>query len=257
MKNLKKDILGKIKKEKIQPIPRVIFFLKNFGFWGLFGASILVGAAALSLIFFSFFSVDRELFGRPHFPIFGMAITTAFLFWLVLFLLLFLAAIFGIRHTREGYKISTTHLLSGNLMASFVLATGFLFFGGSEEIEEFFAMRAPMFSHFEGQKEIWEHPEQGFLGGEVREMGNGEKMILRDFSGKEWEVLTEEIPDDFWENAPPFLRIGERVKVVGDKKSESSFEAEMILPWKRMPFWREEMPPKNFERNFPPIRSRE
>lgn len=252
MNNLKNNILGKIKKEKIQPIPRVVFFLKNFGFWAVFGASILVGAVALSLIFFSFSSIDRELFGRPHFPLFEMILTTAFLFWLILFLLLFLGALFGIRHTREGYKISTTHLLLGNFIASFVFATGFLFFGGSEEIEEFFIVRAPFFSHFEGQKETWKHPENGFLGGEIRSMER-EVIILRDFSGKEWRVFTEEIPDDFWENIPPFVQIGERIKVIGDKKSEDSFEAEIILPWKRTPFWQGEKPKKNFERNLPPL----
>ncbi len=257
MKNLKNDILGKIKKEKIEPLPRILFFLKNFGFWTLFVSSILVGAIVLSLVFFALFSIDRELFERPFLPFLGMIITTTLLFWLVLFLLLFLAALFGIRHTRRGYKISTKFLLFGNFAASFLLASGFFLLGGSEKMEDFFATRIPIFSHFERQKQMWRHPENGFLGGEIQEIQAESIFLWEDFSKKSWEITTENLPSDFWENPPPFLQKGERIKVIGENISPNSFEAEMILPWKKPPFWRGEMPPQNFERNNSPLRNRE
>ena len=146
MKNLKKDILKKITVGNITPIPRGIFLLRNIAFWGLYAASIVVGALALSLVFFAIFSLERELFLLPGFPPVGMLLTTAFFSWSTLFLLLFLAAIFGIRHTKSGYRVSTALLLLGNFIASLVLAAGLLFFGGAEKIEDFFAERAPLFS---------------------------------------------------------------------------------------------------------------
>lgn len=249
MKNLKKEILRKIKKEEIHPLPSVIFLLKNIAFWTLFAASIGVGAVALSLVFFAVLSFEGELFFRPHFPPLQMLVTTAFLLWIVLFFLLFLAAIFGIRHTRSGYKLSTTKLLLGNFAASIALAMGFLVFGGAEKIEEFFAVRAPVFSHFEGQKRMWEDPAHGFLGGEVDEISKDKIILLHDFSGKRWVVKTGDLSDDFWEEAD-FLFPKAQIRVIGKKRRKSEFDAEMIFPWRCPFFWEETPPPPNFEKNF-------
>ena len=52
--NLEKRILEKIKKEKIKPIPRWFFILKNSFFLSMLGFSVLIGSLAFSVLFYIF-----------------------------------------------------------------------------------------------------------------------------------------------------------------------------------------------------------
>lgn len=251
MTKLSKKITSAIKKKKVSQTPKIIFILKNIGFWALFALAALVGAAAFSIILLALFETDFEatkhLLQSPA----GFLLTTPPLTWITLFTILFSIALFGIRHTKKGYKFSVKHLVLGNIGISLILGGIFYGFGGAHAFERGFAHTIPMYKMLEERREkLWSNPEKGLLSGKIIKVTNETIVILEDDKSKQWKVM---IPQEITHMPPHIAEVlgrevqipegapkppkkeerSIRVKLVGKQTGDDTFTAELLLPWNR------------------------
>ncbi|MCK5085038.1 MAG: hypothetical protein KAQ64_05285 [Candidatus Pacebacteria bacterium] len=228
MKNSQK-LLEKIQSEKIPQRSRGLFVLKNIFFWLLFAFSIIIGGLSFSIILFAFNQTDFDLLS--HIPNSKIELLLGLLpfFWIISCLIFLLISIFGIRHTKTGYRYSPLLVFSSSIVLSIVLGTVLFFSGGAEKMERIFSENVPVYKSLEERKiSRWSLPENGFLSGKI--VGKEENLIIEDWNGKKWEI-------DF-KNAIIKGRLSlekdEEIKIIGKMSESDIFIATQIGPWERM-----------------------
>ena len=221
-------LLEKIQSEKITQKPRKQFVLRNIFFWTLFAFSIAIGGLSFSVIIFAFNQTDFDLLS--HIPNSKIELFLGLLpfFWIVSCLIFLLISIFGIRHTKTGYRYSPLLVFSSSIILSIVLGTILFFSGGAERMERIFSETVPVYKSLEEKKvSRWSRPENGFLSGRIIE--KDEAIIIEDLDEKKWEV-------DF-KNAIIKGRISleknEKIKMIGEISGDNIFIATQIGPWER------------------------
>lgn len=227
MKNSQK-LLEKIQSEKIPQRSRKQFILKNIFFWLLFAFSIIIGGLSFSVILFAFNQTDFDLLS--HIPNSKIELFLGLLpfFWIISCLVFLLISIFGIRHTKTGYRYSPLLVFGSSIILSIVLGTTLFLSGGAEKMERVFSENVSVYKSIEERKiSRWSRPEDGFLSGIIIEKGR--TIIIKDWNDKKWEV-------DF-KNAIIKGRISleknEKIKIIGEVSEDNIFIATQIGPWER------------------------
>jgi len=225
MSKLAKNILAKIKKEKIFPRAKWLFMLKNLSLHLAFVLAILLGAVGFAVILTAISSSDFDFFQRKIPVLFKLLPA----FW-ILFLVTFLAfAIFNFRKTKGGHRVNFFVLLLGNFAASiFVGSLIFASFGPGRigNLENHFAKRMHMKGLHEREISRWQNPENGFLAGKILRVENERIFVLQDFSKQVWQVDFARAKKMHFVKVTP----NEKVKMRGEKNSENSFTAAMLAP---------------------------
>ena len=228
MKNSQK-LLEKIQSEKIPQRSRGLFVLKNIFFWLLFAFSIIIGGLSFSIILFAFNQTDFDLLS--HIPNSKIELLLGLLpfFWIISCLIFLLISIFGIRHTKTGYRYSPLLVFSSSIVLSIVLGTVLFFSGGAEKMERIFSENVPVYKSLEERKiSRWSLPENGFLSGKI--VGKEENLIIEDWNGKKWEIdLKNAII-----KGRLSLEKDEEIKIIGKISGSNIFIATQIGPWERM-----------------------
>ena len=228
MKNSQK-LLEKIQSEKVSQRSRELFILRNIFFWTLFVFSIIVGGLSFSVILFAFNQTDFDLLS--HVPNSKIELFLGLLpfFWIISCLVFLLISIFGIRHTKTGYRYSPLLVFSSSIILSIMLGTTFFLSGGAEKMERVFSENVSVYKSLEERKiSRWSRPEDGFLSGTIIE--KDETIIVKDWNGRKWEVG--------FENAIIKGRISleknEKIKIIGEISKDNIFIATQIGPWERL-----------------------
>ena len=81
--DLSKNVLKKIKEDKIEPKPKWIFSLRDLAFWAIFAISLVLGSISTSLIIFILRSNDWDLYKRLGHGLFKFVLITLPYFWLI------------------------------------------------------------------------------------------------------------------------------------------------------------------------------
>jgi len=222
-------VLEKIKKEDIKPEAKWKFLLKDYFVWGLFVFSIIVGALAVAVIIFgikiSDWDMHRQLAGGPI----KFLIMTLSYFWLLIFTAFILVAYYNLKHTKKGYKYNIFTIISISLLATLLLG-GFAYsVGFGEKLENSLVRKAPFYKGMEHKRELmWDRADKGAMAGRVLEVREGE-LDLEDLKKMKWKVLTTEA-----EIMPiVILEDGSMIKILGERISSSTFEAERIMLWQK------------------------
>jgi len=254
-KKLSESILKKIQKENILPTGRWYFILKNIAFWGIFNLSVLLGAIGISIIIFAIFETDFDLFSYLKGTELQFWLSMLPIFWILFFITFTGIAIWGMQHTRKGYRLSIIRMLGLNLLLSILLGILFYNIGGAEKFESIFEKNIPLYKGIHTQRSLrWTHPEEGKLAGKIISLQKNKILMLSSFDKSEWAV-------DYSESMilTPFdLTEGLRIRVMGLQTGKKNFKAEMIDLWRppremrRMPFF----PREEGEIRFPPHEKR-
>ena len=228
MKNSQK-LLEKIQSEKIPQRSRWQFTVKNIFFWSLFTFSIIIGGLSFSVILFAFSQTDFDLLS--HIPNSKIELFLGLLpfLWIFFCLSFLFISIFGIRHTRKGYRYSPLLVFGSSVVLSIILGAILFSVGGAEKMERIFSENVPVYKSLEERKiSRWSRPEDGFLSGKI--VGKEENLIIEDWNGKKWEI-------DF-KNAIIKGRLSlekdEEIKIIGKMSESDIFIATQIGPWERM-----------------------
>ena len=139
-KEIKKSqkLLDKITTEQIKSSPRWHFVLQNYIFWSVFLMFAILGSVAFSIILYAATESDFDLFSFS-----GSKVEFLFsalpILWILFLGIFSIISIFGIRHTKTGYRYPLLKILSFNILISIFLGVLFFYTGGAKKIELIFA----------------------------------------------------------------------------------------------------------------------
>lgn len=224
-------VLKKLESEKVTPIGRWHFVLRNNSFWALWGLSVLIGACATAASIFVFSHAPWQYEALTHDSFVQFFFDVMPLFWLVSFALMVLFGYYNVRHTTRGYRFSFYLVVIASIVASFLGGTVLYVLGVGKTIDDFrrplpFSM--PLVMKEEGR---WNNIEKGLLGGDVLPFTQGDTMVMvRLFSGAAQSVSLKELD----EMSRSVIQPGARVRIIGKRQGPATtdiFIACVVLPW--------------------------
>lgn len=221
------EIIKRIEEDNVEPIARWHFVLKNSGFWGLWGISVLIGSCALAASIFvvqnsgwQYQSITHDSFARFFFD-------SIPLFWIVSLAVMILFGYYNVRKTTRGYRFPFILIVLASILASCIGGVLLYAFGIAATIDNIrkplpFGM--PIVSMEEAR---WNNPDRGLLAGIVESVDReAETMTLVLFGGNHQEVSLTELEE---ENIA-LLAPGSRIRVIGTFTDET-FVACALLSW--------------------------
>jgi hypothetical protein len=251
MSDIAKKALEQIKEEKISPEPKWKFLLKNWVYWGAFGLTILLGSLSFSVIFFVIRESDWDIFPRLNQSFLGFTLFILPRFWLVAVFLFLLLAILNFRHTKHGYRLSPSFIVTLSIIAS-VLIGGLLSYANvGKYLDDALFEKYPLYGEMAGShRNVWENPDNGLLSGIITSLDlEKNKALVIDRSRLLWDVNLEGLNGNI-----EGLSVDFPARFIGKRTGSSSFSAEEIRPGKiGSPFKpiKLKRPNNNFREPFP------
>lgn len=227
MGKVSKDVLAKIKKTGIKPIPKWQFMLKNSFVWGLFVVNLILGAIGFAAVIYLLVNNDAVWDFSLTTNIFQWILLAIPLAWIALTLFFLFVAYYNFKNTEDGYRTSVWSKLLINIGIAVLLGLILYTSGFSARMNRLLSDSIPFYSHtLDMREEVWMRPEEGLLSGDI--LSVNEKVIqLKDLEGNEWSIGYEDATVKY----RVVLDVGERIKILGNVLSEKVFEASEIRPW--------------------------
>ncbi len=218
--DLANSVLEKIHQNKIHPITRKYFAIREVCLWipGIF-VTLLGGFAFGGIIFNSLHSSMsyREFIEPQPLP---FLIRELPVIWIIAFLLFSLVIIKAFRQTKSGYKYSAPVILGVSVLASFVVGIVLV------QVDEHYENPLLRFPTEYTQRSIWFNPADGRLVGMISRTGD-EHFVLTDSNQKVWNLNMTEIP-----NISEFVLMDPSVRLIGKTQDEDTFLVCIVLPGK-------------------------
>lgn len=232
MKDSSKKVLDKIDREKITPKPKWQFRLEQVGLWLLAVVSVLIGSNAVAAIIFRMVNNDWDALRFLERSPIAHSLATIPYVWLVLLGLFILLAYYNTRHTKKGYRYSTYGIVIGSILASIIVGTFLYAVGFGPRVHTFMERMPGMEKMMHSREEIWMHPENGFIAGEITGILSGVGAFeIRDLKNEQWVIR----PVKVYIDPQTVVEVGSMVRIVGQIYEPPIFEATKILPWEMKP----------------------
>ena len=227
MGKVSKNVLAKIKKTGIKPIPKWQFMLKNSFVWGLFVVNLILGAIGFAAVIYLLVNNDAVWDFSLTTNIFQWILLAVPLAWIALTLFFLFVAYYNFKNTEDGYRTSVWSKLLINIGIAVLLGLILYTSGFSARMNRLLSDNIAFYSHtLDVREEVWMRPEEGLLSGDI--LNVNEKVIqLKDLEGNEWSIGYEDATVKY----RVVLDVGERIKILGSAVSENVFEASEIRPW--------------------------
>lgn len=228
MTKLSEKIVAKIELDRIAPIPKWHFLLKEGVIWTIAVIAVVVGALAVAVSLHLLtvpldtlpaVSVREELWSKlATIPYLWVGIMGLFLF----------VAYHNFHHTEGGYRWKTFHLAVLTALVSVVLGMILLGTGLVPSINGYFVRNVPGYTQYGDMRGmIWMRPQEGRLAGRIRAINaRTNTMTLIDLRNKTWEITYT--PETLVRTD---LSRGEQVKVLGKQTGFNTFDAYEFRPW--------------------------
>jgi len=224
MEQISQQILDEIKQRRLSPRPHWQFQLLN-GLWWLSAVIVIIsGGLSLSLVLNSLSANDWS-WAEYQGGWLSLALSSLPLIWLLAGLALIFLVDYNFQHTKKAYRLKKIWAFLIIVVLSILLALVVEQAGWAEEIDETLSPRLPVFFMAPtGRDDFWHRPVDGLLMGVVVE-ANDDFVILRDGSGKAWQVAV----DDDTIMPPLGSETGSRIKIMATSGPEG-FVARIIKP---------------------------
>lgn len=229
MEEVTKNTLQKIKQEKIKPIPKWRFLLKDSLVWGLFVLNLIFGSIGFAISLYILSNNDVVLESSLATNAWEWMIFSIPIAWILLTILFVFIAYYNFKHTKGGYRFTVVKIFLMNIVVSIVLGAIINGFGLSQKLNTVFSDNIPFYNHtMDLRSEVWMRPESGYLAGSIVEINLDTKSFkLEDLNGKTWDIS--------YSNATVrgrvSLQVGEEIKLVGKQLSTKTFDASEVRPW--------------------------
>jgi hypothetical protein len=220
-------LLNTIINEKITPVPKWKFQLRNYSLIFLWFIFIVTGAISFSIILFSIQQSDFILLDHAGHSIREMILVIIPIAWFSILILFLIGSIYAGYTSKKGYKFTFSKLMSLNLGLSLVSGILLFLLGGSVYLEKTFSTKSGLFESIEIKKQkIWNDPEKGSLSGIILKVDDNE-IKLNDFKNNIWNLNIDSAL------ISPVVEIekGEKIKILGYKRDSINFYAKRIMPW--------------------------
>lgn len=214
--SLEKELLEKI--ENIKPRSKSYFVIKNIIYWALFGAFIIIGAIATSVIIFAIKYNDWDIYKYANDSLLSFVFLTIPYIWIFVLFIFIALAYYNLKHTKKAYKQRFCVVILISVLTSIIL--GFIMYniGFAKTIQTSLVKNVPSYNKMFCEKaSLWHQPERGIIVGQIKEIKNNE-FVLQDPYMENWTVLYDKNlvgMNDF--------TIDNKVKVLGYQKSKNVF----------------------------------
>ncbi len=217
-------ILKTIKESNVKPQPKWKFLVKNWLTWFMFVLALLVGALSFAVMLDIIVRHDWDIYFYLHKTFLQYLLLSLPYVWILLLVAFFGVAYYDFIHIRGWYR----HRVYLVLLASIFLSVGcgliFFFAGFGKTVDRILTRNVPFYGLVRVNKEeLWNHPDEGLLEGEIIEIKNTDEFVLEDPSGKQWDVQ-----DINTKVNSRVINKGESVEIIGGKKSGNEFVAKNI-----------------------------
>lgn len=226
MTKLTEKILGKIKKEKIKPLPKWHFLLKKSFIWSFFGGSVVLGGIAFSGALFQLNNITWEFHRDVSSSLVGFIFMILPYFWGILLILFLASAYYNFKHTETGYRHNIFWIAGLSILISLLFGSGLYASGITDKIEENF-QRIPLYQQMHLKRmQIWNQVERGLLSGKILKIEDNQMLLLEDLEKKEWnvDIRSANIPEQV------NLRAENEVRIKGEKIDANNFKAAAVRP---------------------------
>jgi len=226
MSDITKKALESIQKKKIKPLPKWNFLLKRGAIWTLFSIGSLLGSISVAIIIYQIQNTDFDVYSYLTDSILSFILITLPYFWIILLIGFSFLSYKYFRKTKKGYKYNFSIILTANIAISIIFGLAFYNVGFARVINHTFHSYIPYYNQLNNSIEtMWSNPEKGLLAGTIEKVEKD--MIIIDFDNKTWTIQIQ--------NADIKNRVvlekGEKIKIIGEIKSENIFIASDIRPW--------------------------
>lgn len=224
MTKISENILKKIQEAQVKPEPKWKFLVKNWLIWVVFGSALFVGALSFAVILDIMVNYDWDIYTYLHQTFFQYVLFSLPYVWIGLLGLFFGIAYYDFIHLKGWYRYRVPLVFAASLFLSFGLGTIFFFAGFGENIDSSLDENVPIYKAAKvDRQQIWSHPNEGLLEGEIIKIEGGDEFVLRDSSGKMWDIQDRDKNED----DRNFVE-GERVRIIGDRETDNKFMAKNI-----------------------------
>lgn len=232
--NTKEKILQKIKNREIEKKPKWFFVAKNSFFWALCGVSLVIGAAAFSIILSMIKDNDWDIYERTQNTFVEHVFMSIPYVWIAIVGISLWMAYREFSQTRKGYRMMPYVIVGASVVGSIILGSVVFAIGGGDFLSDFFEENVPRYeSLVYTKRDIWRNPDRGLIAGTVEyATESGDKFILRDLAGHAWEINATDV---IFRGPIVLIEEGMKVKIVGTKVSSEKFRASEIRPWRKDP----------------------
>lgn len=225
-------ILNRIEQEKIQPRSKWYYRFRYGSFWTLFGLMLILGALSFAVIIFAVRNTDFEIFEYVESNGWQQLLGLMPLLWMLLIGLAIGLGIWGLKHTKHGYRLALLVVLAGNVFGSLLLGTLVYSAGGGEVIEEIIETRIPIYESVrEKHERFWGRPEDtGRLAGLVQSIDTeAGTMTVSGPRGRQWDIELQDarLPENF------VPQIGQPIKMKGQVRATGQFQPARVKPAQR------------------------
>jgi len=229
MSDIIKKTLETIKAQRITPEPKWKVLLKRRSGWLFFGATIGIGAIALSVTSSIITDLDWDIphASDRHIP-FRYLFSIFPSFWTIILIIFITLSLVGIRKTERGYRYDFKTLLIASFGSIIVLGAFLWWIGFGNRFQSSLVHTFPTYSQHTITRETqWTQPQNGLLAGTIQSVSET-SITISDFAGKEWSVATNK---ETIIRPSVSLHIGSIIRIIGIQDGANHFTAREIRPW--------------------------
>ncbi len=221
-----RKVLDKIKEDKLKPVARRYFVLKNYLVWAIGVLALLASSAALAVMTYLFQFNDFALRREINKSTLEILFLTLPYFWIIFLAAAIFIVYYNVKHTKTGYRYPFWLVTVVVFSASIILGALFSSFGWDEKLDETLARRAPLYgTMINPHVDFWSNPEEGRLVGLATSEVEGNIFNLIDRDGNVWLVYLRSETE-----GKAVVVSGYPIRLLGNIKDKMEFEADMVLP---------------------------
>ena len=209
--NISDKTLDLINKQKIRPIPKLEFVMKNWGLW--LGFVISIGLLILGTCV-SWFSLFDNII-TPY-------------MWLFVTIIFLGLSFFLFEKTKRAYRFPKWQIIISIILIGLIIGGIFFKIGLANKLDKRLESRFGFYRQMVPMKmQVWNNPEQGYLSGEITNVTDITNFQIKDFNENIWTIT----------GVNPLIKgrvqvvVGEEIKIIGTKTGDNFFEAKEIRPW--------------------------
>lgn len=224
-----KNVLEKIKKFEIKPIPKWQFMLKESFVKILFGINIFLGSIGFGIVLYLLSNSEILQDKTLESTVWEKIVLGVPYAWILLTIFFVFVAYYNFKNTQEGYRYDVIKILVLSIFISFFLGTVLYFTRLSERLNDLFVDNIPYYTHtLDLREKIWMRPEEGYLAGKIENIDEEMRSFeLIDVEGNTWIVTYGKA---IVKSRVQFVE-EEEIKILGKVVSGNVFEASEIRPW--------------------------
>lgn len=218
------EVIEKIKKEDIRPVPRWQVWLFNGLIWLGVALAVFMIAVFVSLIFLNLWEIPFQLRSMTYWMVW---VSLFPLLWAILVVVFLVVGFWIFSKTRRAYRYQALLIFVGLIFSALALSFVFNRLRIDHGIRNFTGKNVPaVFMNRPFDRACQHEPlvERGLLGGEIVEKKADLILIKNDFD-ENWRVI---VTPETRIKRKVSLMVGDKVMVIGDRLEDFVFEAWVI-----------------------------